>query len=142
MSLALYKDSQFAKLFGTVAARPIPPAVFLPFVVRDSLTIFVSFGLPSMITPMLPVSMDGYVLRASAVQFAAPAFIQIFGTSLHLLGLDLYNGPATTSIKDRLSKIRVDWLMATLARMCRVIPMFGIGGVTNNKTRAYLMQGL
>lgn len=141
LALCLYKDSQFTKMFGTVSARPVPPATYALFAIRDSLTIFASFNLPAMIAPGLPLSeaAEQYVSRMSAAQFLAPVGIQIVSTPLHLLGLDFYNRNSATRMSERLSKVRVDWLKSSLARMGRIIPAFGAGGVVNMSVRKSLM---
>lgn len=81
--------------------------------------------------------------RTNAAQFLAPAGMQLFSTPLHLLGLDLYNRPGRTGIgwKDRMQRIGRDWMGSSAARMARIIPAFGIGGVVNTKVRARLMAG-
>ncbi|KAL9578421.1 MAG: hypothetical protein Q9212_005728 [Teloschistes hypoglaucus] len=104
MSLALFKDSQFTKMFGTVAPRPLPPASYALLALRDSMTIFASFNLPSKFAPTLPESIENHCSRLSVAQFATPAFIQIFNSPLHLLGLDLYNRNQPTAVRDRMSK--------------------------------------
>ena len=144
ITLSLYKDSQFTKMFGTVAARPIPPISYALFAARDSLTIFASFNLPPIIAPSLPLSeaAERYVSRASVAQFLAPAGIQLVSTPLHLLGLDNYNRNGGTPFLDRLREVRKNWLKSSLARMCRIIPAFGIGGVVNIRMRRNLMQKL
>lgn len=142
MSLALFKDSQFTKMFGTVAPRPLPPASYALLALRDSMTIFASFNLPSKFAPTLPESIENHCSRLSVAQFATPAFIQIFNAPLHLLGLDLYNRNRRTAVRDRLSKVWRDWPATSLARMCRVLPAFGIGGVVNNNSRARMMNAL
>jgi hypothetical protein len=143
MSLGLIKDSQFAKMFGpkTSVKRVIPPATYALFALRDSMTIFASFNLPPMIAPLLPLSegVEKNVSRASAAQFLAPAAIQLASTPLHLLGLDLYNRSAMIGWRARLTKVRKDWLMSSLARMCRIIPAFGVGGVVNAGVRKSLV---
>ena len=140
LSLALYKDSQFTKMFGTISSRPLPPASYALLALRDSLTIFASFNLPPKLAVMLPESAEGHFSRLSVAQLAAPALVQILNTPLHLLGLDLYNRNCTTLVWDRLRKVRLDWTATTLARMCRVLPAFGVGGVVNSKMRASMMS--
>ena len=144
LSLCLYKDSQFTKLFGTVSPRPVPPVTYALFAARDCLTIFASFNLPPIIAPSLPLSetAEKYVSRASAAQFLAPAAIQLISTPFHLLGLDMYNRNGGTPLSDRMKKVRLDWLKSSLARMCRIIPAFGFGGVVNNGMRARMMKNL
>lgn len=145
LTLSLVKDSQFTKMFGTVSARPIPPVTYALFMTRDALTIFASFNLPSIVAPRLPISDDfanKYVSRASAAQFLIPAAMQLVSTPLHLFGLDLYNREEKTSLAERLRKVRQDWLKSSFARMGRIIPAFGIGGVVNNTMRRRLMEQL
>ena len=144
LSLCLYKDSQFTKMFSTVSARAIPPVTYALFATRDCLTIFASFNLPPIIAPKLPLSeaAEGYISRASAAQFLAPAAIQLISTPFHLMGLDFYNRNGGTSFADRVSKVRVDWLKSSVARMCRIVPAFGFGGVVNNGLRARFMKKL
>ena len=144
LSLCLFKDSQFTKMYGTVSARPVPPVTYALFAARDCLTIFASFNLPPILAPSLPLSeaAEKYVSRATAAQFLAPAAVQLVSTPFHLLGLDLYNRNGGTPFGDRLRKVRVDWLKSSVARMCRIIPAFGVGGVVNNGLRSRLMKGL
>ncbi|KAI6830756.1 hypothetical protein KC332_g6900 [Hortaea werneckii] len=144
LSLGLYKDSQFTKMFGTVSPRPVPPVTYGLFAIRDCLTIFASFNLPPLIAPNLPISdaAQQYVSRASAAQFLAPAAVQLISTPFHLLGLDLYNRNGGTPLRDRMRKVRLDWLKSSFARMGRIVPAFGVGGVVNNRMRARLMRRL
>lgn len=143
MSLGLIKDSQFAKMFGpkTSVKRVIPPATYALFALRDSMTIFASFNLPPLIAPLLPLSegVEKNISRASTAQFLAPAAIQLASTPLHLLGLDLYNRSARLGWGARWTKVRKDWFMSSLARMCRIIPAFGVGGVVNARVRKSLI---
>ena len=144
LSLCLYKDSQFTRMFGTVSARPIPPVTYGLFAMRDCLTVFASFNVPQLLGPALPMSeaMEKYVSRATTAQFIAPAAFQLVSTPLHLLGLDMYNRNGGITMADRMSKVRLDWLKSSLARMCRIVPAFGVGGVVNNGMRKRLMEGL
>jgi hypothetical protein len=81
------------------------------------------------------------VSRMSTAQFLAPATMQIFSTPLHLLGLDMYNRQRATW-GERLAKVRAEWGMTTIARMGRIIPAFGVGGVVNRSVRERLMLRL
>lgn len=144
LSLTMIKDSQFTKMFGTVSNRPVPPVTYALFALRDAMTIFASFNLPPMIAPRLPMTeaAEKVMSRTSAAQFLAPAAIQLVSTPFHLYGLDLYNRNGGTPFSDRLNKVRIDWLKSSLARMCRIVPAFGFGGVLNNSLRLRFQKQL
>ncbi|SMR54493.1 unnamed protein product [Zymoseptoria tritici ST99CH_3D1] len=144
VSLTMVKDSQFTKMFGVVSSRPVPPVTYALFAVRDAMTIFASFNLPPLIAPRLPLSeaAEKYMSRTSAAQFLAPAAIQLISTPFHLYGLDIYNRNGDTTIRERLQKVRLDWLKSSLARMCRIVPAFGFGGVVNNSLRKRFQKQL
>ena len=142
ISLALYKDSNFTKMFGTIMPRPLPPASYMFLALRDSMTIFASFNVPPKIAPMLPESLERTFSRLSIAQFTVPALVQMLNSPLHLLGLDMYNRNIRTPIGDRLRKVRLDWPATSLARMGRVVPAFGIGATVNHWTRAVMMRQL
>ena len=72
-------------------------------------------------------------------QFLAPAGIQLVSTPLHLWGLDLYNRPDGAGWRTRVKKVGRDWLGSSLARMGRVVPAFGVGGVVNGGVRRRMM---
>lgn len=139
MTLAFYKDSQFTKMFGTIAPRSLPPASYALLALRDSITIFASFNLPPKLAPILPETIEGHFSRLSVAQFTVPALAQVLNTPLHLLGLDLYNRNGITPARDRLKKVLFHWPATTLARMGRVIPAFGVGALVNNNMRASMM---
>jgi hypothetical protein len=116
--------------------------------VRDCLTIFASFNLPPLLAPRLDAHMSDqvrkYVAAASVAQFVTPAAIQLVSTPLHLLGLDLYNRPgaALGGPDGRASRVVRDWAKSALARIGRIVPAFGVGGVVNLKVRQGLMGRL
>jgi hypothetical protein len=145
LSLCLYKDSQFTRLFGaaTSSPRPVGGLTYALFATRDMLTIFASFNLPPLIAPLLPLSptLESHISRLSAAQFLAPAALQLVSTPLHLLGLDLYNREKA-GWASRLREVRRNWLGSSLARMGRIVPAFGVGGVVNMRARAALMARL
>ncbi|BCS09382.1 hypothetical protein AtubIFM55763_010062 [Aspergillus tubingensis] len=167
-SVGIWKDVKFAQLFGhsnatpptpapktTTSAAPsqskilrsvsrtIPFATYSAFLVRDALTIFGSFSLPAMVSASIPDSIaSSEYLKILFAQLAIPASIQLVSTPIHLLGLDLYNRPMQLSASDRLSRVSRDWIGASLTRMCRIIPAFGIGGFANTEGRAFLHQQL
>ena len=105
------------------------------------MTVFASFNLPPLIAPLLPLSqsVEKQISRASAAQFLAPAGIQLLSTPLHLWGLDLYNRPGMRW-NQRLARVSRDWIGSSVARMARIVPAFGVGGVVNGGLRKKLMS--
>ncbi|KAH0526857.1 hypothetical protein TsFJ059_010130 [Trichoderma semiorbis] len=145
VGLCVYKDQVFVRLFGPPGAvpRPVPLPSYVLFTMRDCLTIFASFNLPPLLAPWMDArlsdKMGRYVSGLTAAQFIAPASVQLFSTPVHLLGLDMYNRP-NGSWRQRWQVVRSNWLISTAARMCRIIPAFGVGGVVNTKTRRHLIE--
>lgn len=86
--------------------------------------------------------MEKNISRLSAAQFIAPAAVQLVSTPLHLLGLDLYNRNSGVKPSDRFAKVWKDWGKSCLARMGRIVPAFGIGGVVNTSVRKGFMEKL
>ena len=75
-------------------------------------------------------------------QFLAPASVQILSTPMHLLGLDLYNRGQKLSWGDRWAIIKKNWAVSAAARIGRIVPAFGVGGVVNSKLRKGFMTKL
>lgn len=153
IGLGIYKDQVYARLFGPVgkAVRAVPIPSYALFTVRDCLTIFASFNLPMMLGPRVSAMMSQewqkQVSGQTLVQFAAPALVQIATTPVHLLGLDLYNRPrcAASGLPtwgERWAQVYKNWGISVVARLCRIIPAYGIGGVVNSKVRRNLMDKL
>lgn len=104
------------------------------FAARDALTIFASFNVPPLLAPYLG---EGGAWKA---QMLAPAGMQLFSTPLHLLGLDFYNRGGRVGGWERWIRVRRDWGMSALARMGRIVPAFGVGGVVNATVRREGME--
>ena len=139
LCLSLYKDAAFAKNFGPPSALAIPLVSYIPFVIRDCITLSASFHLPGEIAPMLPEAWDRVLGRATIAQLSAPALSQWVATPLHLFALDLHARRGRLALSDRVRTVARLWPKASTARMCRVIPAYGFGAVVNNKMRAGLM---
>lgn len=133
MTLSVLKDLYFTRAFGKQGAvvGPVPPASYLLYTTRDSMTIFASFNLPPMVSSVLSSQFGISKLYADvSAQLISPCAIQALSTPLHLLGMDLYNQPVSTTAT-RVSFIQREYLATTAARMGRIFPAFGIGGVAN-----------
>ncbi|KAI9732282.1 MAG: hypothetical protein M1818_007602 [Claussenomyces sp. TS43310] len=150
VGLCLVKDQAFVRLFGPPggAVRPVAPASFALFALRDCMTVFASFNIPPLLGPFIDRAALGHELGRSLsgdtlAQLLAPAAIQLLSTPLHLLGLDLYNRHAPhISAADRWAIIRKNWAISAAARIARIVPAFGFGGVVNKKMRCGLMERL
>jgi hypothetical protein len=60
---------------------------------------------------------------------------------MHLLGLNMYNN-RQIPFQERLSIVRRAYLMSTMARIARIVPAFGVGGVLNTSFRRNMMERL
>ncbi|KAK6517189.1 hypothetical protein TWF506_007063 [Arthrobotrys conoides] len=139
--LTLVKDRNFARMFGIGASKPIPLPTYALFCARDCLTILFSFNIPPVLSRVLPDNIGG-LSSLSTAQILAPAGCQFLSTPLHLLGLDLYNRGAKLGMKDRFQAVSANYLKSSLARICRIVPAFGIGGVLNSKCRYHMMRNI
>jgi len=148
VGLCLFKDQAYVRLFGPGGPpRPVPLPSYALFTLRDCMTIFASFNLPPLLGPVINKSLGKEIQKSisgqTVAQFVAPATIQIFSTPMHLLGLDLYNrGGKGVSWGDRWTIVKKNWAVSATARMWRIVPAFGVGGVVNAKLRKGLMGKL
>lgn len=134
VTFSVLKDMYLTKRFGSGSARKVPLRSFGLYTVRDSMTIFASFNLPCIVSGhLINMGLDKSYAETGS-QLIAPCAIQALSSPLHLLGMDLYNNPSS-AVKERSQFIRKEYVATTLARMGRIFPAFGIGGVTNKWLR-------
>ncbi|KAJ5778265.1 hypothetical protein N7520_001511 [Penicillium odoratum] len=129
----------------TASAPKIPKISYGLFCLRDSITIFASFNVPALIAPSIPDWMaETARMKSTIAQFSCPALMQFASTPMHLLGLDLYNRqpPGGMPWTERAARIRRDYISSSFARMGKIVPAYGVGGVVNVRMRAALMAGL
>lgn len=136
VSLSVVKDKAFARLFGSGPPRPLPVPSYFLFATRDSLTVLASFNLPYLLSNKM---VDDFAFNKATAdtlaQLTVPCAIQFVSCPLHLLGLDLYNRQQALSASDRVSFIKREYFKTAFARIGRIFPAFGIGGVVNKKLR-------
>ncbi|KAF2403496.1 hypothetical protein EJ06DRAFT_535983 [Trichodelitschia bisporula] len=144
LALCLWKDTHFTRLFGLSSPRALPPATYALFTLRDCLTIGASFNLPPLLAPYVPLGLRQVTgwRPESVAQFIAPAAVQVVSTPMHLLGLDWYNRAGGEGVGGRWRRVRGAWGVSVLARVGRIVPAFGVGGVVNSGVRRELMGGL
>lgn len=142
MTLCIAKDRAFARMFGVIAPTAFPLASIGLFAVRDSMTVAASFNAPKSVAKSLNESTGMHSSRAMTVaQLLCPALVQFISTPLHLMGLDLYNN-AGASITQRMVFVKREYLKSVVARIGRIGPAFGIGGVSNAACRNALREKL
>ena len=137
VSLSVIKDRAFARMFGTGDPKPMPNSSMGLFATRDTMTILASFSLPGLISLRMQDQMNYSKGNADTLaQLLTPVSMQILSTPLHLYGLDLYNRPGTgVTSAERMAFVQQEYLKTTLARMSRIFPAFGVGGVINKEVR-------
>lgn len=136
VTLSVLKDRAFAQMFGTGAPKPMPLSSMSLFATRDSMTILASFSLPGLISERMQNTMNiGKTSADNIAQLITPVSMQVLSTPLHLFGLDLYNRESVSSSNERTEFIKKEYIKTTLARMARIFPAFGVGGVINKMIR-------
>lgn len=63
--------------------------------------------------------------------------VQLVGTPIHLMALDLYNRPGV-SFSERVKHIKGIFTNSLVLRMMRFLPAFGFGGIINIELRRSL----
>jgi hypothetical protein len=137
VTLSVLKDKAFARMFGTGSPRPLPVRSYILFATRDSATIFASFSIPGPISKYIQQKYGcSETFADTTTQLLTPITMQILSTPLHLHGLDLYNR-STATTTERINFIKQEYVKTVLARMARIFPAFGVGGVFNKKVRLW-----
>lgn len=139
ITLSVLKDKAYARMFGVGDPKPLPKLSYGIFATRDSMTILASFTLPGYVGAGLRqmFGLDKHTAD-NVAQLITPCSMQLLSTPLHLHGLDLYNRQDSSIPKaDRLSFIRQEYFKTAMARMARIFPAFGVGGVVNKYVRIH-----
>lgn len=134
VTLSVFEDMAFVRLFGTGPAKRLPITSSGLFAMRDCMTVLASFTMPGLVSHNLQNIGASKPFSDTSAQPITPCGMQLLSCPLHLLGLDKYNRPGA-STADRLNFIKKEYIRTTIARMARIFPAFGIGGVVNMKLR-------
>lgn len=136
-ALSLWKDSAFARLFGT-GARTSPPASALAcWWSRDFISMAVIFVGPSLVAQELSKLSGGKINVQSAelyAQLTLPFLLQPFITPLHLVGFIRCNEP-NSSLATQMTQVRQQLASTTALRWVRGIPPYSLGTVANKRLR-------
>lgn len=136
ISLCVRKDMIFTKMFGVIAPTTFPLTSYALFTLRDCLTIYASFNYP----PKISKTIQEYFPKLNKqrsdklAQLSCPVGIQFISTPIHLFALDLYNRPKIP-VGARASLIGSNYFTTVSARISRIFPAFGIGGIVNKSLR-------
>lgn len=135
MTMCVAKDRAFTQMFGTIPPASFPLASIGLFAIRDALTVAASFNAPHVVAEKIQEQCSIENARATTIsQLLCPAAVQLLSTPLHLIGLDLYNHPKS-SISSRMVFLQREYVKSVAARIARIGPAFGIGGVGNRYCR-------
>jgi hypothetical protein len=145
---SILKDRYYAKAFGTSVGK-VPLITYGLWGVRDCLVVGSAFVLPSRIAKVLHQKTSIDEKSALTIsQLLCPVAAQFAAGPVHLLSLDLYNRPLRNlTPKDMLmERLRFqcnNFSSIVGARIARIAPAYGIGGVGNTylreKWRSFLM---
>ena len=133
ITTTVIKDRYLAKVFGSSASGgAIPWSTYGLWCTRDALTILAAFVVPQKMADYAVTV--GYNRKRSEViaQFLSPIMLQMFSTPIHILGFDYYNKP-NNEFSNRMKMLKREYFKSTAARMLRMTPAYGIGGVINLK---------
>jgi hypothetical protein len=142
MAASILKDRAFVRMFGSIKPAPIPISSYSFWAARDILTILSAFIIPSRLSSYLAKNKGLDKKKAeTTITFWCPILLQFITTPIHLLGLDCYNN-RTSTISMRMNFLKREYVKSLLARMGRMVPAYGIGGVLNLKLRRYFFGDL
>lgn len=156
---SLLKDRVYATMFSsasttaTATAKKIPLLTYGLWCTRDFMVIGSSFVLPELMSDKLQKlqsssssrdsfpKIEKHMINAFS-QMMCPMVTQIAVAPVQILALDLYNRPnnknvtsSSPSIASRLQIIKRDFFSIVGARICRIAPAYGIGGIGNTYLR-------
>ncbi len=141
-SAALLKDQAYAKMFGTNSTNiAIPKLSYACWIARDFSVIGSSFILPDLVSGYVATQCNIDEKSAKSIsQIALPVATQFIAGPLHYVGLDLYNRDLsakslTEAFIDRSVSLYRGIVPVIAARIARIAPGYGIGGVLNTNLR-------
>ncbi|KAJ5433662.1 uncharacterized protein N7458_012818 [Penicillium daleae] len=148
--LGIHKDTVFSRLFvcatlpiQTPSKVPLTPrtpfSTYSAFLLRDVITIYTSFALPSTVSSYVSDTAFSHPqAKAAVAQLAVPALGQAINTPVHLIGLEIYNRQGGVKLPEMIDFVRRNFVSAALVRIGRIIPAFGLGTLSNNELRGEL----
>eukprot|EP00747_Dinoflagellata_sp_TGD_P165570 gnl/TRDRNA2_/TRDRNA2_187016_c0_seq1.p1 gnl/TRDRNA2_/TRDRNA2_187016_c0~~gnl/TRDRNA2_/TRDRNA2_187016_c0_seq1.p1 ORF type:complete len:260 (-),score=28.45 gnl/TRDRNA2_/TRDRNA2_187016_c0_seq1:136-876(-) len=133
-SLALWKDSAFAKLFGTGPPKPVPIPAYFSWWGRDFLMMAFIFTLPPYVSAQLQQAGVSERAAQMSTQFGLALAVQPIVAPFHLYGYVKYNSPQAPS--DQIKQtMRKEIRGAVEMRILRCIPPYCFGTILNKAIR-------
>jgi hypothetical protein len=141
-SSSLLKDQAYAKMFGNASTTTVVPRMsYAVWVARDFSVIGSSFILPDLVSGHVANACDMDETTAKSMsQLVLPVATQFVAGPLHYMGLDLYNRDLATkswpeAVVDRSKSLYRGFAPVVMARIARIAPGYGVGGVLNTNLR-------
>ncbi len=137
----MLKDRFYAKHFGTTTSPKVPKISFALWGLRDCMVIGSSFILPEYLCNTLKQHTDlDHVTALQISQITCPVAMQFIAGPIQLLGLDFYNRPLTdlsykVAAVERIKFQYINFGSIVGARIARILPSYGIGGIGNTYCR-------
>jgi len=136
VSLLLWRDSIFARVYSGQAKPSTPLRTLSLFAVRDTATMAATFYVAPQLAKYLvdEHGVNQEVARISSA-LAVPGITQIITAPIHIHALDFYARPNVSSASERWVRIVEEFRKIAFARTLRILPAFGLGSYSNNKFR-------
>jgi hypothetical protein len=139
---SLLKDRTYARMFGTNSVKSsMPRMTYALWMTRDLTVVGSAFILPDLVSGKIA---DAYGMdekkALNLCQLTLPIATQFVAGPLHFMGLDLYNRNLDTktwgeAIVDRSRSLYRGFASVVTARIARIVPGYGVGGVFNTRFR-------
>lgn len=131
----IYKDRSYIKMFEHKVLN-IPFRCYVLFALRDSITIGSTFVIKKDAVHHLHHEYHvSYPLADFVSSFTLPILAQLFSTPLHILSMDYYQRPHTSTM-DRVRHIYGLYPSICAGRMLRILPAFCFGSFLNDILRS------
>lgn len=146
-STSMMKDKFYARHFGTTTAK-MPLITYGLWGFRDCMVIGSSFVLPEYMCNTLQQHTELDKKTALQIsQLICPVAAQVIATPAQMLGLDFYNRPLTdfsyrAALVERFKFQHANFSSIIGARIARIAPSYGIGGVGNTYFRDMWRENL
>lgn len=144
---AILKDRYYARTFGSSVGN-VPLITYGLWGFRDCLVVGSAFFLPNHVAKRLHEQLNFDKISAQTIsQLLCPVAAQFFAGPVHLLSLDMYNRPMSDmslqdAVVERSKFVYSNFSSIVIARIARIVPAYGFGGIGNTYLRDSWRSGL